>query len=238
MNIGNVAAMSNNCYNAIKSNDNGNVSDFIIPQVDEQQSKSCTVESDNVVDPINTMEAMTGKVTAKGSSYSVTDEDIEYFREKYGEKYNEDTAYELYYELADKEIISINDAARSSGTSVAMPLSAFKSITYFGGGDPYGLGKNLNRDIGFVSDRVYIKDVSRTDKDSPYKVLWDSFKKSYDRKTDTWEDALQETIDFERYVKENKSTADHVFRQHREQVIEGLEKTKDVIMQIFGDKNL
>lgn len=177
----------------------------------------------------------------KGStepSYTVTEEEAEYFREKYGEKYNEDTAYELYYELADKEIISINDAARSSGTSVAMPLSAFKSITYFGGGDPYGLGKNLNRDIGFVSDRVYIKDVSRTDKDSPYKVLWDSFKKSYDRKTDTWEDALQETIDFERYVKENKSTANHVFRQHREQVIEGLEKTKDVIMQIFGDKNL
>lgn len=168
-------------------------------------------------------------------SYTVTEEEAEYFREKYGEKYNEDTAYELYYELADKGIISINDAARSSGTSVAMPLSAFNSITYIGGGDPYGLGKNLNRDIGFVSDRVYIKDVSRTDKDSPYNVLWNSFKKSYDRKTDTWEDALQETIDFERYVKENKSNADYVFRHHREQVIEGLEKTKDVIMQIFGE---
>ena len=44
---------------------------------------------------------------------------------------------------------------------------------------------------------------------------------------------MQETIDFNRYVKENKSTSDYVFQQHREQLIEGLEKTKDVILKIF-----
>lgn len=170
--------------------------------------------------------------------YNITDEEADYFLEKYGEKYDEDRAQELYYELADKGIISINDAARSSGTSVAMPLSAFNSITYFGGGDPYGLRKELNRDIGFVSDRVYIKDVSRTDKNSPYKILWDNFKKTYHREIDTWEDALQETIDFERYVKDDISHRDYVSQQHYSSVIENLEKTRDVISKIFGEVTL
>lgn len=170
--------------------------------------------------------------------YSITDEEAEYFLEKYGEKYDEERAAELYYELADKGIISINDAALSSGTSIAMPLSAFNSITYFGGGDPYGLRKELNRDIGFVSDRVYIKDVSRTDKNSPYKILWDNFKKTYDREIDTWEDALQETIDFEYCVKDNISHRDYVSQQHYSMVIENLEKTRDVISKIFGEAEL
>lgn len=170
--------------------------------------------------------------------YNVTDEEADYFLEKYGEKYDEDTAQKLYYELADKGIISRNDAGRASNTIEIMPLSAAKSITYIGGGDPYGLRQYLNRDIGFVSDRVYAKDVSRTDIHSPYKALWESFKKAYHRDIDTWEDALQENIDFERYVKENRKTADYEFQQHSDQVIEGLEKTKDVITRIFGEVTL
>lgn len=167
-------------------------------------------------------------------SYDVTGDEAKYFREKYGNSYNEEKAAGLYYELADKGIISVNDAARSSGTSVAMPLTAFNSITYFGGGDPYGLRRELNRDIGFAGDRVYIKDVSRTDKDSPYKALWDSFKETRKSQINTWHDALQEAIDFERYIKENRNTADNVFQQHSSNVIEGLERTMEVIRRIFG----
>lgn len=171
--------------------------------------------------------------------YTITDEEADYFLEKYGEKYDEDKAQELYYELADKGIISRNDAGRASNTVEIMPLSAAKSITYIGGGDPYGLRNFLNGGgYGSIAEKVYAKDESRTDKDSPYKVLWDNFKKTYDRDIDTWEDVLQENIDFERYVKENKSTADYVFQQHREKVIEGLEKTKDVITRIFGEVTL
>lgn len=81
-------------------------------------------------------ETVTEKLFISEPSYTVTETEAEYFRGKYGEEYNEEKAAELYYELAEKGIISINDAARSSGTSVAMPLSAFNSITYFGGGDP------------------------------------------------------------------------------------------------------
>lgn len=206
----------------------------------ESQSTE-TAEEEEEMNEVNTDDSFDlppEEEVSETPCYSITDEEADYFLEKYGEKYDEDRAQELYYELADKGIISINDAARFSGTSVAMPLSAFNSITYFGGGDPYGLGKYLNRDIGFVSDRVYIKDVSRTDKDSPYKILWDNFKKTYYREIDTWEDALQETIDFERYVKDDVSHRDYVSQQHYSMVIENLEKTRDVISKIFGEVTL
>lgn len=232
MNIGSVTSISNNSYNTAVSKKNSSAQGFFIPPFIEQPPAEVSSENNNEVDPLSAMEAMTGKTVAK-PSYAISEDEAEYFREKYEDTYSEEKVAELYYELADKGIISINDAARSSGTFVAMPLSAFNSITYFGGGDPYGLRKELNRDIGFVSDRVYIKDVSRTDKDSPYKILWDNFKKTNDREINTWKDALQETIDYNRYIKENKSTTDYVFQQHRDQVLEGLEKTKDIILKIF-----
>lgn len=170
--------------------------------------------------------------------YTIKDEEAEYFLEKYGEKYDEDKAGELYYELADKGIISRNDACEASGVLEIIPLSACGTMTYWGYGSEYGLKQYLNRDIDFAGDRAYVKDVSRTDKNSPYKKLWESFKKTYDREIDTWEDALQENIDFERYVRENKSDYGHLFRWHCDGVTEGLEKTKDVISRIFGEVTL
>ena len=233
MTIGNVTSTSNNYCNTTVSKKDSNSQGFVIPQICEQQSENTNIERNNDVDPLDAMEAITGKISVAKPSYTITEDEAEYFREKYGYTYSEDKAAELYYELADKGIVSRNDAGRASNTVEIIPLSAAKSIRYIGGGDPYGLGQYLNRDIGYVSDRVYAKDESRTDKDSPYKILWDNFKKTYHRNIDTWEDALQETIDFNRYVKESKSTSDYVFQQHREQLIEGLEKTKDVILKIF-----
>lgn len=170
------------------------------------------------------------------SVYNITDEEADYFLEKYGEKYNEDTAAKLYYELADKGIISRNDAGSASGVLEIIPIGSVKNfgthLNGCGNMSPLGSFSSLN------GDAVYVKDVSRTDKDSSYKPLWESFKKAYDRDIDTWEDALQENIDFERYVKENRNTADYVFQQHCDQVIEGLEKTKDVITRIFGEVTL
>ncbi|MDE6595125.1 MAG: hypothetical protein K2K44_03860 [Oscillospiraceae bacterium] len=187
---------------------------------------------------VNNTDSVRSKIHISEPSYTVTDEEAEYFREKYGEKYDEDTVAKLYYELSDKGIISRNDAFRASGVDEIKPLSSYRSITYIGGGDPYGLGKCLYRNYGFVSDKVYVKDVSRTDKDSPYKPLWESFKKTYHCDKNTWEDVLQENLDFECYIKENRKTADYEFQQHREKVIEGLEKTKDVITRIFGEVTL
>ena len=212
----------------------GSAPAFFIPEADEPNINRYAFENGNFVDAVSAMEAMTGKVAANEPSYSVTDEEAEYFREKYGENYDDDIVHELYYELAGKGIISTNDASRSSGVIAMIPLSAFKSITYFGSYLPGH--EKINRNVNFADltdDVVYIKDISRTDKDSPYKILWDHFKKTYDREINTWKDALQETIDFERYVKENRKTADYVFQRHSDKVIESLEKTKDVIWKIF-----
>ena len=213
MTIENVTSVSDNRYNKSVSRKDSSTQIFVIPPINEQPSETTDIGKNNSVDPLNAAEAMTGKIPVTEPSYTVTDEEAEYFREKYGYTYSEEKAAELYYELADKGIVS---------------------RTYFGGGDPSGLGINLTRDIGFVADKVYVKDVSRTDINSPYKKLWDSFMETYDRKINTWEDALQENIDFDRYVRENKSDADYLFRQHYDKVIDGLEKTMNVISRIFG----
>ncbi|MDE5742581.1 MAG: hypothetical protein K2H90_09055 [Oscillospiraceae bacterium] len=159
-----------------------------------------------------------------GPRYNITDEEADYFLEKYGEKYNEEMAAELYYELADKGAISENDAGNASGTLKVRRVYGFTGITCGGVGRAH---VDLN-------EGVIVKDVSRTDKDSPYKSLWESFKKKYDRDIDTWEDALQENIDFERYLKEVNG-GDYLLQQHYDGVIEGLERTKDVITRIFGE---
>lgn len=159
--------------------------------------------------------------------YNITDEEAAYFLEKYGEKYNEETAAELYYELADKGAISENDAGNASGTLKVRRVYGFTGITYG------GVGK-AHVDL---SEGVIVKDVSRTDNASPYKSLWESFKKEYDRDIDTWEDALQENIDFERYLKEARS-GDYLLQQHYDDVIAGLERTKDIVVRIFGEVTL
>lgn len=159
--------------------------------------------------------------------YNITDEEAAYFLEKYGEKYNEETAADLYYELADKGAISENDAGNASGTLKVRRVYGFTGITYG------GVGK-AHVDL---SEGVIVKDVSRTDNASPYKSLWESFKKEYDRDIDTWEDALQENIDFERYLKEARS-GDYLLQQHYDDVIAGLERTKDIVVRIFGEVTL
>ena len=175
-------------------------------------------------------------------SYTVTDEEAEYFREKYGDTYNDDTVSELYNELASKGIISMDDASRSSGTISMIPLSAVKRVVYFG---TYLPGREnmspLRSFSNLTDDVVYIKDISRKDKNA-YKDEWDSFKAEYDCDINTWKDALQESLDFERYLKEiakNSTSGKHYPDQwHFDNVIEQLEKTKDVITRIFGEVTL
>lgn len=191
------------------------------------------------VDPLQAMEEMTGVSVSTDHANSLSDEDIKYFREKYGDMYNENTAGELYYDLADKGIISINDASSSSNTVAMIHLSAVKRVVYFG---THLIGRENMKPLKSFSDLtddvVYIKDISREDTDA-YKYEWESFKEKYDRDINTWKDALQESIDFERYLKEiakNSASNKHYPSQWRfDNIIERLEKTKDVINQIFGE---
>ncbi|MDE6745728.1 MAG: hypothetical protein K2J72_03710 [Oscillospiraceae bacterium] len=145
-------------------------------------------------------------------------------------------ADKFYYELADKGIISENDAGYASGTFVVIPIEIL---------GPDGSPANINDYISVpgyapvhvktrqTGSRVFIKDVSRTDENA-YKREWERFKSGYNREIITWEDAVQENIDFERYLKDNSDSRDITSQWHFDKVSENLEKTKNVIFQIFG----
>lgn len=221
MTIGNVTSL-NNCYNTAVLKKDSNPQEFVIPQICEQQSESSNVGNDNVVDPLNAMEAMTGKIAVNTPSYTVTDDEAKYFREKYGDTYDDKTAHKLYYELADKGIISKNDASTSSGVLEILCVDGFS------GKLNGGMGNAHLR----VKERAFVNDVCRTDENA-YKHEWDNFKEKYDRDINTWKDAVQESIDFEHYLKENKGDEDYQLQWYFNNVIESLEKTKGVIWQIF-----
>lgn len=176
-------------------------------------------------------------------SYEISDSDAEYFREKYGEKYDDSLAPQLYDELAEKDIIDSKYFSYASGYGFAMPLTGLKCRGCFtaGGEDIYGLGRYCSdNSIGFVSDKIFFKDVSRTD-DNAYKAEWDKFIEEYDREKETWQDYLRETIDFEKYLKEtaqNSVTGKHYpTQEHFNDVIENLEKTMTVLEIIFGTED-
>ncbi len=46
----------------------------------------------------------------------------------------------------------------------------------------------------------------------------------------------QKSIDFERFLKGSGNSEDRLLQLHFDSVIEGLEKTKNVIFQIFGEE--
>ncbi|MDE5578195.1 MAG: hypothetical protein K2J11_12515 [Oscillospiraceae bacterium] len=235
MNVQTVTAPASNPHISYPEKISPDTPAFTIPWSAEQTTDTTAVPDTPDVDPVSAMESMTGKTAANEPSYSVTDEEAEYFREKYGDTYDENAAGELYYELADKGIISINDASSSSGTTAMIPLSAVKRIVYFGTYLPGRENMSPLRSFSGLTDNVvYIKDISRKDKDA-YKYEWERFKSEYDREIVSWKDAVQESIDFERYLKDNSHGRDMPSQWHFDNVIENLEKTKEVIFQIFGE---
>lgn len=235
MNVQNVGTSANNFYGNSPAKISEAVPVFTVPWDVGRTREKVFIHNYRDVDPIGTMESMTGKISASKPSYSVTDEEAEYFREKYGDTYDENKAQELYRELADKGAISFNDACRGSNTVMVIPLSAVKNVVYFGTHLP---GREFMSPLGSFSalgcEAAYVKDVSRTDENA-YKREWEAFKAQYNTEIVSWKDSLQESIDFERYLKKYSGKNDASTQWHFDNVIEGLEKTKNVIFQIFGE---
>ncbi|MDE6764527.1 MAG: hypothetical protein K2J73_12745 [Oscillospiraceae bacterium] len=234
MNVQAVTACTNNTNRSCSAKISQDVPAFTIPWDTERSREKIVFQSGSDVDPVSAMESMTGKISVSEPSYSVTDEEAEYFREKYVDTYDENKVQELYRELADKGAISFNDACRGSNTIMVIPLGAVKNVVYFGTHLP---GREFMSPLGSFSalsgEAAYVKDVSRTDENA-YKREWEAFKAQYDTEIVSWKDSLQESIDFERYLKRYSRKNDALTQWHFDNVIEGLEKTKDVILQIFG----
>ncbi len=235
MNVGNVTAMSKNYYKAIASSSN-KTSKFVIPQIDEQQSESRTTESKNVSDIIKAMESMTGKAAAKAPanapSYTVTEEEAEYFREKYGEEFDEEKPYQIFYELAQKNIISSDDAGEASGYGHLI-------IVTEGSVGVEDLDE-FNKLLKSSAAKEYYTNSSWLDK------YYDKFQSNRHNEIKTWKDVAQEQYDFHSYLintdEELLTPLGTPFQSSREEMnrkfaesCEGILKVINVLDQIFGD---
>ncbi|MCM1024483.1 MAG: hypothetical protein NC395_10560 [Prevotella sp.] len=222
MNISAIPEQSKFQYSRAAAKRNGNVPAFTIPWDNKTVSDTQSVQNGSGADPLSAMEVMTGRTSAGKPSYAVTDEEAEYFREKYGNAYSEEKAAELFYELADKGVISENDAGSSSGMLAIRCVEDFDGM-FFG-----GAGKVPLR----VKERVLVKDLSFTDENA-YKKDWESFKEQRGGEILTWEDAVREKLDFLTY-RMNNADSGSPDRWNFENMVKNLEKTRDVIFQIFG----
>ena len=154
-------------------------------------------------------------------SYTVTEEEAEYFREKYGEEYDEEKPCQLFYELAEKNIISYDDAANASGFSRIFSEYMRQQGTW---------------KEHFSNHNIY----------GCYNSYYERFIGSYDKEINTWQDVAQREYDYCQYLidlDEELLTPDGThFQSSKEQMnvdfrreCESILKVKDVLTQIFGE---
>lgn len=237
MNVESISTAAGNLYGNYAAKNVDSELKFSIPRVDEQTESVAIQNSD--VDMVSTMESMTNKAFVSEPSYTVTDEEREYFRDKYGEEYDEEKVGELYYELADKGIISENDAGEASGIG-AVRLVDLSHAVYMDLGN-CSLVSLVNDGALKVraGKRQYVEGTAFTD-ERAYKKEYDDFNSKYDKKVNTWKDALQKHMDFLDYFRElSLKAADTSEKRYPsgigfEMWQESLEKTKRVIEHIFG----
>lgn len=240
----NITEISSGRYSVYAPKGNSSVPKFTIPQLNELYAGNDNVKDNGITSvgttPYNYIWEKYGIKVPK-PDYTITEEEKEYFREKYGETYSEEAAGQFYYELAKKEIISNSDATGASDTIQVMPLSEIKRVIWIGPGpDIFHVEERWNNIIAskeYCGETIYPRDTNLTFKDD-FKSEWEYFKNSYGKKTETWEDELQLTLDFEHYLKEiaKNSTSGKKYpsQEQFDKIIESLEKTKDIISQIFG----
>ncbi|MBD5141702.1 MAG: hypothetical protein HDT25_09870 [Ruminococcus sp.] len=157
-------------------------------------------------------------------SYTVTEEEAEYFREKYGEEYDEEKPCQLFYELAEKNIISYDDAANASGFS-----RIFSEY----------MRQNGTWKEHFSNHNVY----------GCYNSYYERFMGKYDKEINTWQDVAQREYDYCQYLidldEELLAPDGRHYGPSKEQMnvnlrreCEDILKVKDVLSQIFGEVTL
>lgn len=203
-----------NYFSSTKSNEA--TSGFSIDYIKIKQEYQSEEPSSVDVDAIAIMEQMTGISANHIPSYTVTQEEAEYFREKYGEEYDEEKPYQLFYELVEKKIISSDDAAGASGISRIFSETMRQQGTWKESYSDYNC----------------------------YGSYYDRFMGSYDKEINTWQDVAERQYDFWQYMinlDEKLVTPDGTyFQSSKEQMnvrfdrqCERILKVKDVLTQIF-----
>ncbi len=193
---------------------------FSVPDISCEEEQAVPAKKD--IDVQEQMEIMTGaSATPKEPSYTLTDEEAEYYRKTYGEDYDEEKSKHLYDQLAKDGVISRNDANTASGYYL------IGSLEYIGGGMYRTKEQYLVKNIMFTDDS----------KES-FKDEWNTFKSQYDREPVTYDDALQEQIDFrvwwKNYALDQPSDNPQPSQETLDKWIESLKRTRAVINQIYG----
>ena len=190
-------------------------------------------ETKDNVDPLQAMEEMTGKISAPKPSYTITDEEAEYFREKYGEEYNKENRFKLFSELANKNIISKEDA------DVASRKNTIGII--IGGPSPEYVERMIAK-YGYCTwgnAKVVWNNVE-------YGDSYEKYKKQNDMPINTWQDYVQDNYNYYRYIRD---TDDVLFKADGntftskdqssfDSYCEMTLKVQNVLSQIFGEVTL
>ena len=184
----------------------------------------------------------------KEYSYTVTEEQAEYFREKYGEDFDDETVGKLFDELYRNGILSDKDSRYSSGKSWAYSLGVFTTKEEHDRMmqqckrriDEYG---NIVVTLPF---KINYDELQFYD-DHEYKNAYNRFDYEYDKEVKTWEDYLEKRLAFVEYLRncDRSKMSDFLDDSGNlwltDKMLDEMEadirKASDVIKQIFGRQN-
>ena len=230
-------------YDNKKDKDNKGFADVLEAYSAEKEVSDQVIEYTASAEDVQAIEEAMGQKISSEPRYSVTDEEAEYFREKYGEEYDEDTVADLFYELADEGIISDFDASSATCCKWGCMIQIYGAPP---GANPTKwaacpLGEDIREwriknNIRFeLGKRVYSN--SRDVFPEEYK----EFKRDYDKDIITWEDYIQSQRDFYEYMRNRDTIYDAEGNQRPnnpagsyDRKLERLERAADIIKQIFG----
>lgn len=223
----------------------------------------CGNDFSDVLKAEEVKETASEPVTAKSDepSYSISEEEAEYFREKYGDEYNEDTAQELFFELSDSNIISKGDARDTLGHSIFQRAEG-PLILMDANGNVLGIDMLQGPDGGMVRfdyGYEYLEKLIREGKAKLPKVhheytksylyqggTYAEFEQQYGKTVNTWQDYMQKQLDFYNYVIGSDKLPEggngrypgtenkSELNAYLEESRERIQKTYNVIQQIFN----
>ena len=166
-------------------------------------------------------------------SYTLTDEEAEYFREKYGEDYNEENLKDFFFELSEKGIIHDSDAISTTG------IGYIRSVEVIGNIPPGASAEEMMELVrkGLLQFKMGEKQFAKSR--DIFQKEYEDFKQDHTYDIITWKDYMQEQLDFYEYLKNRDTIYDAEGKQRPnnrvyDKTLEGLERTADVIKQIFG----
>ena len=193
---------------------------------------------------IQAIAAESGDKVSDSPRYTFTEEEAEYFRKKYGEEYDEDRAGEFLKELADEDIISYPDALNSLCSITICKVEIFGP---YGEKVPMGFaeipsGVNIVEWLKAHQYEIRITGMGNTRPRNLFKKEYEEFRQEYTKEVTTWEDFLQEQIDFYEYLQSRDTIYDPDGNPRPNDGdysgrISRTEKVAEVMKQLFGQQS-